>query len=120
MCKPNPNQKLKRGSNRIFKGCKIPESFRNSAQAPKSILPLHPSRQSSRYVGFMDKETYTNPIDQSIAHLPFHEPSDLSLSHALTYKSHLILWFLSATVVEPKDRERKGNSRAYNSRSCGK
>ncbi|CAN6931261.1 unnamed protein product [Brassica oleracea] len=62
--------------------------------APKSTLPLHSSRQSSRYVGFMDIETYTNPIEQSIAHLLFHRPSDISLwpdEDVLTYKSHLMI-----------------------------
>ena len=42
----------------------------------------------------MDIETYTNPIDQSIAHLLFHRPSDLSLSpdeDVLTNKSHLLV-----------------------------
>ncbi|KAL0661292.1 hypothetical protein Bca4012_098129 [Brassica carinata] len=34
--------------------------------APKSTLPLHSSRQSSRYVGFMDIETYTNPADRAV------------------------------------------------------
>ncbi|CAA7034856.1 unnamed protein product [Microthlaspi erraticum] len=46
---------------------------------------------TEKYVGFMDIETDTNPIDRSIAHLLFHRPSDSSLSSdndVLSYKSH--------------------------------
>uniref|UniRef100_A0A1J3GWZ6 Protein LNK1 n=1 Tax=Noccaea caerulescens TaxID=107243 RepID=A0A1J3GWZ6_NOCCA len=46
---------------------------------------------TDKYVGFMDIETDTNPIDRSIAHLLFHRPSDSSLSSdndVLSYKSH--------------------------------
>ncbi|XP_024006900.1 protein LNK1 isoform X2 [Eutrema salsugineum] len=47
--------------------------------------------ETDKYVGFMDMETDTNPIDRSIAHLLFHRPSDPSLSSdndVLSYKSH--------------------------------
>nr|VDD27394.1 unnamed protein product [Brassica oleracea] len=48
----------------------------------------------SRYVGFMDIETDTDPIDRSIAHLLFHRPSDASLSSdrdVLSYKTHQMI-----------------------------
>ncbi|KAF2570438.1 hypothetical protein F2Q70_00000563 [Brassica cretica] len=35
--------------------------------------------ETDKYVGFMDIEADTNPIDRSIAHLLFHRPSDSSL-----------------------------------------
>ncbi|WZZ03384.1 hypothetical protein YC2023_089305 [Brassica napus] len=132
----------------------IQETISTDTKAATTSPPAHSSclikiaymSDVNMYVGFMDIETYTNPIDQSIAHLLFHRPSDLSLSpdeDGLTYKSHLLLThshsdiqsvshsasfrhhnlhrFLSPTVVEPDDRARKGNSRNYNrSRSCGK
>ncbi|KAF2582930.1 hypothetical protein F2Q68_00003985 [Brassica cretica] len=47
--------------------------------------------ETDKYVGFLDIETDTNPIDRSIAHLLFHRPSDSSLSSdqdVLSYKSH--------------------------------
>lgn len=46
--------------------------------------------ETDKYVGFLDIETDTNPIDRSIAHLLFHRPSDSSLSDhdVLSYKSH--------------------------------
>ncbi|KAF8118466.1 hypothetical protein N665_0005s0223 [Sinapis alba] len=46
--------------------------------------------ETDKYVGFLDIETDTNPIDRSIAHLLFHRPSDSSLSSdhdVLSYKS---------------------------------
>ncbi|KAL0721384.1 hypothetical protein Bca4012_035983 [Brassica carinata] len=47
--------------------------------------------ETNKYVGFLDIETDTNPIDRSIAHLLFHRPSDSSLSSdhdVLSYKSN--------------------------------
>ncbi|KAJ4876761.1 Thioredoxin-like fold protein [Raphanus sativus] len=47
--------------------------------------------ETDKYVGFLDIETDTNPIDRSIAHLLFQRPSDSSLSSdhdVLSYKSH--------------------------------
>ncbi|KAJ0238276.1 hypothetical protein HA466_0243660 [Hirschfeldia incana] len=47
--------------------------------------------ETDKYVGFMDIETDTNPIDRSIAHLLFHRPSDSSISSdhsVLSYKTH--------------------------------
>ncbi|KAJ0242151.1 Protein LNK1 [Hirschfeldia incana] len=51
----------------------------------------HETGETDKYVGFLDIETDTNPIDRSIAHLLFHRPSDSSLSSdhdVLSYKSH--------------------------------
>ncbi|KAF3541518.1 hypothetical protein F2Q69_00025422 [Brassica cretica] len=48
--------------------------------------------ETDKYVGFMDIETDTNPIDRSIAHLLFHRPSDTSLSSdILSYKTHAVI-----------------------------
>ncbi|CAN6859692.1 unnamed protein product [Brassica oleracea] len=48
--------------------------------------------ETDKYVGFMDIETDTNPIDRSIAHLLFHRPSDSSLSSdILSYKTHPVI-----------------------------
>ncbi|KAG2301076.1 hypothetical protein Bca4012_059196 [Brassica carinata] len=47
--------------------------------------------ETDKYVGFVDIETDTNPIDRSIAHLLFHRPSDSSTSsdhNVLSYKTH--------------------------------
>ncbi|CAN6851146.1 unnamed protein product [Brassica oleracea] len=44
--------------------------------------------ETDKYVGFMDIETDTNPIDRSIAHLLFHRPSD---SDILSYKTHPVI-----------------------------
>ncbi|KAG2284498.1 hypothetical protein Bca52824_055718 [Brassica carinata] len=50
--------------------------------------------ETDKYVGFMDIETDTDPIDRSIAHLLFHRPSDASLSSdrdVLSYKTHQMI-----------------------------
>ena len=139
----------------IFKFCRF-FFFGNQVVQILSLISLFFCSHPGTWGSWTQKLIQTRPIEQSIAHLLFHRPSDISLwpdEDVLTYKSHLMVTlqkknlfllthshsdiqsvshsasfshhnrhrFLSPTVVEPEDRARKGNSRAYNrSRSCGK
>ncbi|VVB17967.1 unnamed protein product [Arabis nemorensis] len=64
---------------------------KSAEQRHNCMNPNGGNSEIDKYVGFMDMETDTNPIDRSIAHLLFHRPSDSSLSSdndVLSYKSH--------------------------------
>ncbi|CAN8264428.1 unnamed protein product [Cochlearia groenlandica] len=71
--------------------CMNPNGVNRLEKDPGSHLS---TGETDKYVGFIDMETDTNPIDRSIAHLLFHRPSDSSLSsdnNVLSYKSHPVI-----------------------------
>ncbi|KAE8663776.1 Dentin sialophosphoprotein-related, putative isoform 5 [Hibiscus syriacus] len=53
----------------------------------KYVVDSFVAKEPNKYIGLMDVETGTNPIDRSIAHLLFHRPSVNTKSHGMIHGS---------------------------------